>query len=214
MGVAAQASASESIGYASWLEPRALCVPPLVVRETTQHTGTRIWAASWLQRRWALENPDIFPPHTTVHELGAGCGLLGLSVAAAHGVHVTLSDFHGHSTGPEEESVLYNLRLNAARNRPLVRQCGGEVRVVDLDWARPEVALQYTEAALADAPSGGRPFEPLERAEVVLATEVLYTETGMQRTRISRIKPPHGYGRMRPHSPRSTKAPEGFCLTV
>ena len=62
-------------GYASWLSRRALKVPSLILRETTRHTGTRIWAASWLHRAWALSNPSIFEREgMRVHEMGAGCG--------------------------------------------------------------------------------------------------------------------------------------------
>ena len=63
-------------GYAQWVLRGRL--PALVVSETHDHTGSRIWAGAWLHRHWALGRF----PGKTVLEVGAGCGLLGLSLAA------------------------------------------------------------------------------------------------------------------------------------
>ena len=186
-------------GYASWLsvggaQKRA---DPLLVREASQHTGTCIWAASWLHRRWALARAELFPVGAHILEMGAGCGLLGLSVAAAHGVHATLSDFRGHFVGGGgDDTVLHNLAYNAWRNEQLIRANGGAVTTIELDWQRPNepVRWQVVESATARARRGGDGGEwrggrrspaldsrrrgALERAsvDVVLATEVLYTE--------------------------------------
>ena len=61
---ALEAAGGSTDGYASWLSLRALKHPNvLAVRETTWHMGTRIWAASWLHRAWALESPELFGRH-------------------------------------------------------------------------------------------------------------------------------------------------------
>ena len=186
---ALKASGGEAIGYASWLSANAVrpeCTP-LVLRETTQHTGTRIWQASWLHREWALHTPDLFARHIHVHEMGAGCGLLGLSVAAAFGVHVTVSDFRGHFESEDDASVMGNLAHNAARNHAFIHAAGGDVRVLELDWAQPDTPSLWWEdspsnptanATRPPTPPQRRRPVPLQPADVVLATEVLYTDTG------------------------------------
>lgn len=185
------------LGYATWVSTSALRVPePLTLRETNEDTGTRIWASSWLHRSWALSRPDLFPPGCHVLELGAGVGLLGLSVALAYpGVRVTLSDFQGHCTGKDNGSVLHNLRHNVTRNAPLLGVGHGadgadsRVRVVELDWRHPDRPRLWfpqqdtlVPSSLDDgADGGGRSLPPLcalEPADVVLGTECLYTAEG------------------------------------
>ena len=191
-------------GYASWLSVGAAQkrADPLLVREASQHTGTCIWAASWLHRRWALARAELFPAGAHILEMGAGCGLLGLSVAAAHGVHVTLSDFRGHFVGGGgDDTVLHNLAYNAWRNEQLIRANGGAVTTIELDWQRPNepVRWQVVEAVRrrerdeAETTASGEAAgaaqlsirvaeerSSVRAADVVLATEVLYTEEGMR----------------------------------
>ena len=171
------------LGYATWLTRGTLSLlggMPLVVREQGHDLGTRIWPASWLHRSWALANPDYFAPSAHVLEMGAGCGLLGLSVAAAHGVQVSVSDFCAYS---DKRSPLHNLAYNAAANRVAVAARGGSVQVLELDWTAPESPRSWhaevdafpesldqglTSIRVAVAPCA------LQPADVVLATEVLY----------------------------------------
>lgn len=185
--VAQQVPSTTSLrGYASWLTPGALHVDnPLFVCETTRHMGTRVWTASWLHRAWALSNRhQLFADasSTRVHEMGAGCGLLGLSLAASCGVHVMLSDFRGHDAECDDaDTVVGNLCRNAARNRDIIAAAGGSARVVELDWAQPDTATVW-DAVAGDSSEDGvirRGAEvPLEPADIVLATEVLYSEAG------------------------------------
>ena len=72
----------EVLGFASWLSGNVSTELPLIFQETFQHTGTRIWDGAWLHRAWALRNTRLFHGHSML-ELGAGCGMLGVSVACA-----------------------------------------------------------------------------------------------------------------------------------
>lgn len=157
-------------GYASWVCAGHSKAPPLRILETTSHTGTRIWEAAWLHRKWALEQPQLFNG-ARVLECGAGCGLLGLSIAAAHPTaSVTLSDFAGHfESGAPASSVLHNLAANADCNAALL---GGRVRVVNLDWSRPEAAELFW------PPSGDASPAICEPVDVLVATECIYSEAG------------------------------------
>ena len=104
---------------------------------------------------------------------------------------------------------MHNLHRNARRNQTLVRKRGGEVRVVELDWANPEGAQLWPLPSSGDghgSDDGGDDEAdlnwqceddanaPLSEAievlppvpcplreltsDIVLATEVLYTEAG------------------------------------
>ena len=175
------------LGYASWLTSDARSAKrPIILRETTEHTGTRVWEAAWLHRSWALDHPELFQPVSGVQlevlELGSGCGLLGLTVAASHRASVTLSDF---------SSAVVNLWENAVRNQKLVESRGGRLRVLQLDWSQPRAAqhlpLQAGVEVNADTqmnvnfeiPHVTTPSD-VAPADVLLATEVLYTEHGAE----------------------------------
>jgi predicted nicotinamide N-methyase len=196
------------LGYASWLTHAAAHAKssPLIIREAVRHIGTRIWAGSWLLRRWTLEHPQCFPRGARVLEMGAGCGLVGLSVAAAHGVSVKLSDFRGHGAddSADSDTVMHNLVFNSYLNSPMIERCGGSTDVIELDWARPREPKRWCLDAccvdcLAERLSGAHgtcdperaPTSPrltipvtiqqptlVEAVDVILAAEVLYTEAG------------------------------------
>ena len=189
------------LGYATWVSAAALRVStPLLLRELSTHIGTRIWSASWLHRAWALANPQLFPPGSHVLELGAGVGLLGLSIAAVHAaVRVTLSDYHGQAEGNPLGSVMHNLRHNARRNAAAIGDDADgsadgspseRVRVVELDWTRPDAARLWFPQEESAVPSPSEPSfsDPrtlpplclLDPADVVLGTECVYTEDGMR----------------------------------
>jgi len=152
-------------GYATWVA--AGLAPPLRLCETEAHTGTRIWHGSWLHRQWVIENVDLLNSAESVIELGAGCGLLGMTISSmCPNLQVTMSDFAGHFDGGEEASVVSNLVDNVERNKQLL---GKRAKVIELDWCRPhKPVLRW--------PSRGA--TELDAADVVVATEVLYTKDG------------------------------------
>ena len=221
---AAEASSiqpSKILGFVAWFLPGAASpvASPLVIRELGQHTGTRVWAAAWLHREWALAHSECFAGQPTVLEMGAGCGLLGLSVASNYDAHVMLSDFQGHVAS--SRTVLHNLLHNCEHNAPIVRAGGGTVQVLELDWAAPQAPREWSfrsehqdDRTMQYSPGGcrlrglnkepdGRLFPPsscqmfpgdvprqrtpgaiaieqtvVRPADIVLATEVLYTDSG------------------------------------
>lgn len=179
------------LGYASWLTSDARRAErPLILRETAEHTGTRVWEATWLHRSWALDHPELFQPvsgvRREVFELGSGCGVLGLTVAASHRASVTLSDFSGHFQSGS--SVVVNLWENAVRNQKTVESRGGRLRVLQLDWSQPSAPQHLSLPAGIEAHMGTVNVEfprvstpsDVAPADVLLATEVLYTERGAE----------------------------------
>ena len=165
------------LGYAHWLSGRCTVrsEPPLIFRETFEHTGTRIWEGAWLHRAWALQNARLFQ-NRSVLELGAGCGMLGVSVACAcRPTSVTLTDFRGHFQS--SETVMHCLRGNVARNVARLPP-SATVRVLELDWQRPTEPLEWP-LPEGDAGAGPAPSAcPCAPCDVVIGTEVLYSAEG------------------------------------
>ena len=159
----------EVLGFANWLSGKCTELP-LIFRETFEHTGTRIWDGAWLHRAWALQNARLFQGRSVL-ELGAGCGMLGVSLACAcQPTDVTLTDFRGHFES--SETVMHCLRDNVARNTARL-QPGTTLRVLELDWQRPTEPLEWPIL------EGHAPFAcPPAPCDVVIGTEVLYSADG------------------------------------
>jgi Lysine methyltransferase len=88
-------------------------------------TGFQIWdGAVWLTR-YLEQNPALLRNHPRVLELGAGCGVVGISAALLGAPHVLLTDL------PE---LLPLLQSNIDRNRAMLR---GEVACRPCDWTQP-----------------------------------------------------------------------------
>eukprot|EP00928_Gymnodinium_smaydae_P078961 TRINITY_DN63007_c0_g1_i1.p1 TRINITY_DN63007_c0_g1~~TRINITY_DN63007_c0_g1_i1.p1 ORF type:complete len:353 (-),score=99.00 TRINITY_DN63007_c0_g1_i1:8-1030(-) len=98
-------------------------------RGATEHSGGVVWETALFLMRY-LESQVLpkFSAMPRVLELGAGCGLLGLSLARL-GCRVVLT---------EQPSALANLRSNVKAQRALMRgedgACEGSARTMQLTW--------------------------------------------------------------------------------
>ena len=166
------------LGFANWLSGNCTrpAEPPLIFKETFEHTGTRIWDGAWLHRAWALKRGDLFEGRSVL-ELGAGCGMLGVSVACAcHPKSVTLTDFRGHFES--SQTVMHCLRENVSHNVTRVRSEETSLRVLELDWERPSEPLDWP-LLERDEATGRTPVAcPCAPCDVVIGTEVLYSAEG------------------------------------
>ena len=117
-----------------------------------QHTGGIVWETSVLLLNYLLAT-NVELKKKRVVEVGAGCGLLGIGLAAIKNPprQVILA---------ETSQVLKNIQRNLAKNRPLVENCA--VRACALDWTRLR-----EDAAASDITRGC--------ADVVLGTDVLFS---------------------------------------
>jgi predicted nicotinamide N-methyase len=193
------------LGYAQWVTAGSLSTPGprLLIEENFVHTGTRIWAGAWLHRKWAAENSGLFRGHSVL-EVGAGCGLLGLSVAVSGDAptSVALSDFRGHfESAGMGTSVMHLLQRNIRANESLTRAAGVEITVLELDWQRPTEPLSWCTDAKTTTGATGSTFTPVgvpvgqedsvrleedeqmapcsaKAVDLILGTEVLYEPEG------------------------------------
>ena len=132
-----------------------------------------------------------------VLEVGAGTGLLGLSVAAAaearggggERTSLILTDFDGHhvagdgegGAGDERDTVMSNLAYNAwlnGRCRDGAPASSPAVTVQTLDWGAPDrpLAWQLAPGSGPVGPSAAPRWAPPQPAEVRPADVVLGTE--------------------------------------
>jgi len=128
-------------------------LPPLFIRELVitkkvdetfdsaagDRTGLGVWSASLILARWLLSMKDNFMQNKkelTCIELGAGCGVPGLALAAAiPEIKVALTDF--------SEDALKNAKFNAEKNAQIYDWKGSiennlqfenKLAVAQLDW--------------------------------------------------------------------------------
>ena len=126
----------------------------IVVRQdpSNQTTGGCVWETSYLLAQWAHRELSARMRESSVRilEVGAGCGLLGLSLAAA-GARVLLT---------ETAEAMSNLEHNVGQNPPRAAR-GGAVATATLHWGDAE--------HMAQAAARG-PFD------LLLGTDVVYHE--------------------------------------
>ncbi|KAG5177574.1 putative methyltransferase-domain-containing protein, partial [Tribonema minus] len=119
-------------------------------------TGLGIWGSSLVMARWLTDAPmQKILKSATVVELGAGCGVAGLTAAVyTRAASVLMTDLN--------EATLDNLRHNVELNRtaahtpptPPALQC--EVQVAALDWSDPST------------------YPPAGKAHVLLGCDLVY----------------------------------------
>ena len=178
-------------GYASHVQiDRTMRVPPahpLLVLERPAQTGSVCWGCARVFRRWALANPAKLlgacsnGSRHRILELGAGVGLLGISLAVDFGAEVVMTDFDGHffSSLFEEDpdqSVLALLSHNAATNAALAEANGGHLRVKALDWSTPSIVRNVWPPESASLfPADGADGAAMPLADIIVGTELVYT---------------------------------------
>lgn len=98
---------------------------------TGDFLGFKTWASSFLLAKRLVilraQLPTVLEG-TTILEVGAGTGLVGLAAAAAYGAHVILTDL---------PDIVPNLERNAQENAALLSHYGGKVNTAVLDWTEP-----------------------------------------------------------------------------
>ena len=181
-------------GYASHVQVDRSCFltppsRPLLLLERPAQTGSSVWGCARVFRRWALANPQLLVPRgdagpdggtggrCQLLELGAGVGLVGVSLAVDLGADVIMTDFDGHFFSAlfeddPEDSVLALLAHNAAANAALAEASGGRMSVSALDWAEPSAPRAVWLPPAAEAAAGAGVVTP---ADVIVGTELIYT---------------------------------------
>jgi predicted nicotinamide N-methyase len=93
---------------------------------TEDNLGLKTWTSSLLLSRLLPRLQQYVPDVDRILELGAGTGLLGISVACLWKTEVSLTDL------PE---VVPNLKNNLLLNQDMIKIHGGSVTARALDWA-------------------------------------------------------------------------------
>lgn len=129
---------------------------------STDHTdvGLQSWGASIVLSSMMCANPgnfgmtkDIMPSDPTFIELGAGTGLVSLTLAklfpevGIHGASITATDYH--------PAVLENCKANVTTNFPSSIETSRPVGTMILDWSQPPPGLKAA-------------------AELLIASDVVY----------------------------------------
>ena len=164
-------------------------------------TGWTIWSSSVLLARWIVENPSVFKDKSVL-DLGAGCGLSGVTAAVCSPAKsVCVSDF------PKEtmENLLHNVARNCRRVGDECDQaaapfsvtigphtfygsdtfrgrngCAVTVRQFDWDdestWPRADVRVigAAAAAAAADGATASSAAHPFETYDIVIAADLFY----------------------------------------
>ena len=116
----------------------------------SDHTGMKVWdVAEVLCRHFEANYSAKFFEGKRVLELGAGCGLIGITLATL-GAKVVMTDGKGE--------VLNRLHENIRRNRELIHEAAGRADVQKLIWGDP----------LLD--SAGMP----QAFDIVIGSDVIY----------------------------------------
>lgn len=93
-----------------------------------------MWPSAVALSRWLVTNPHVVE-NRTVLELGAGCGLTGLAVAAGlHPSNVILSDFNRKVLENLERNIaLNNVDATSAVGLDFYQQCGDSHSWIDIN---------------------------------------------------------------------------------
>lgn len=131
-------------------------------------SGQYVWPAApflagFVARHWGHRHPalDGLPPHTRVLELGAGCGLVGLTVAQMAGCATVVMTDHDPGT-------LRLIEAGVARNQARLRAA---CRAALLEWGQDAVGQ-----ALVGGDGGGGD-EDCGGFDLVIGSDLIYSDT-------------------------------------
>ena len=163
------------------LQQRFTVAPGTATANTGDQTGTWVWPTThvlldyFLQQQQQHDNEEDYLQQWFMHpttstsssrrtinilELGSGCGLLGMALAAMagpHQVHVTLSDHAGNIGWLQQ-----NLALN--RSRPMMQQRQVEARTLSWGKYKDNVTLLQQE-------------QQQQPIDIILGSDLIYERT-------------------------------------
>lgn len=153
---------------------------------TEDNLGLKTWASSYvLARKWhtlkeRLPRTEHGPDRTTILELGAGTGLVGIAAAAVLGASVLLTDL---------PDIVLNLQRNVDANIDTITGRVGHGDTAILDWTVPEKIIftqnesQKTEQLQKRVDNGSRELiaEPeSSRYPLVVSADPIYSKSHPQ----------------------------------
>ena len=134
-------------GYGTLVD---LNLPPLQIRHIPDVIGTKIWHGEWLLWEVARNEMEKMKADgfiASILEVGAGCGVCGL-LLAAKGFDVTVSDTREGYEGAQK--TWDNLAHNVKVNSPFITKHNGMIRALELDWSSDREIPRYDIALGAD----------------------------------------------------------------
>ena len=119
-------------GYVTLSLDRQKGQAPIVIQELPETVGGKVWRGAWLL--WKSLEVYGLQGASTILEVGAGVGLVGLLLAADYGLKVTLSETKTAYSGAVV--TWENLVKNIDVNREKIMEAGGHVEALELDWSQ------------------------------------------------------------------------------
>ena len=125
---------------------------------SSKNLSLSTWGASFVLANHLHKIP--VPSQSTILELGAGTGLVGLSAAAIWKANVILTDL---------PAIVPGLEANISLNQKLLWQSGSIARAGSLDWTGPNEIVLSNSKRLPQQDRSNRPH-------VILAADTIYDE--------------------------------------
>lgn len=143
-------------GYVTLSLDRQKGQAPIVIQELPETVGGKVWRGAWLL--WKSLEVYGLQGASTILEVGAGVGLVGLLLAADYGLKVTLSETKTAYSGAVV--TWENLVNNIDVNREKIMEAGGHVEALELDWSQG-----FTSS---------KSFDSFDSFDLVIGSDILY----------------------------------------